>query len=129
MNNKYKRIVATGVFEILHPGHISFLREASKLGDELTVIIGRDKRLEKSKRKPLIPEDQRLKVVGSIKGVDRVILGDEDDMFKPIMQIKPGIIALGKNQHFDEDELKRELGALQLLQIITLKEKLGKKVD
>jgi len=109
MNKKYKKVVLTGVFEILHPGHILFLQEAKKLGDELTVIIGRDKRLEKSKRKPVIPEDHRLEVLRGIKGVDRAILGDEDDIFKPIMQIKPDIIALGKNQHFDEDELKREL--------------------
>lgn len=102
-------MVATGVFEIIHPGHILFLKEARKLGDELTVIMARDKRVRGHKRELFIPESQRLEVVKAVKWVNNAILGDEDDIFKPIMNLKPDIIALGKNQDFDEKELKREL--------------------
>ncbi|WP_202320097.1 adenylyltransferase/cytidyltransferase family protein [Archaeoglobus neptunius] len=105
-----RRVVATGTFDIIHPGHITFLREAKKLGDELIVIVAREKNV-KHKPKPVVPEEQRRRVVEAIKYVDRAILGDENDMFRPIMELKPDVIVLGHDQHFDEkwlvDELKK----------------------
>lgn len=103
-----KRVVATGTFDIIHPGHLTFLREAKKLGDELIVIIAREKNV-RHKPKPVVPEEQRRKVVEAIKYVDKAILGDEEDMFKPIMELKPDVIVLGHDQHFDEVWLKEEL--------------------
>ncbi|RUM34717.1 MAG: FAD synthase [Archaeoglobus sp.] len=102
------RVIATGTFDIVHPGHITFLREAKKLGDELIVIVAREKNV-RHKPKPIIPEEQRRKVVEGIKYVDRAILGDENDMFRPILELKPDIIALGYDQHFDEGWLQKEL--------------------
>jgi FAD synthetase len=102
------RVVATGTFEIIHPGHLRFLEEAKKLGDELIVIVARTKNV-KHKPKPIIPEEQRRKVVESIKYVDKAILGDKEDIFKPIIELKPDIIALGHDQHFDERWLESEL--------------------
>ncbi len=102
------RVVATGTFDIIHPGHIRFLEEAKKLGDELIVIVAREKNV-KHKPKPIIPEEQRRRVVEALKPVDRAILGDEYDMFKPIMELKPDIIVLGHDQHFDERILEEEL--------------------
>jgi len=101
-------VVATGVFEILHPGHINFLTEAKKLGDKLIVIIARDKIISKQKN-VVIPEGQRLDVIKALKVVDEAILGDENDIFKPIEKIKPDIIALGKNQDVDEKMISEEL--------------------
>ena len=103
-----KKVVATGTFDIIHPGHIRFLEEARKLGDHLIVIVAREKNV-KHKPKPVIPEDQRLRVVRALKPVDEALLGDEDDIFKPIARIKPDIIALGYDQYFDEVWLKKEL--------------------
>ena len=105
---KRVRVVATGTFDIIHPGHIAFLEEARKLGDELIVIVAREKNV-KHKPKPVIPEDQRRRVVEALKPVDRAILGDEEDIFKPIMELKPDIIVLGYDQHFDESWLESEL--------------------
>lgn len=102
-------VVATGTFEILHPGHILFLRDARKLGDRLIVIISTDKNVKKRKGRILIPEKQRLDVIRALKFVDDAIIGDNKDIFKPIMKIKPDIIALGKNQKFGEKELEIEL--------------------
>ena len=102
------KVVATGTFDILHPGHIRFLKEAKALGDELIVIVAREKNV-RHKPKPIIPEEQRRKMVEAIKYVDKAILGDEDDMFKPITEIKPDIIVLGHDQHFDERWLEEEL--------------------
>ncbi len=103
-----RRVVATGTFDIIHPGHITFLREAKKLGDELIVIVAREKNV-RHKPKPVVPEEQRRKVVEAIKYVDKAILGDEEDMFRPIMELKPDVIVLGHDQHFDENWLKEEL--------------------
>ncbi len=103
-----KRVVATGTFDIIHPGHIRFLQEAKKLGDHLTVIVAREKNV-RHKPKPFIPEDQRLKVVQALKPVDEAVLGDPDDIFKPIERIKPDIIVLGHDQHFSEEWIEREL--------------------
>lgn len=102
------RVVATGTFDIIHPGHIKYLEEAKKLGDELIVIVARDKNV-KHKPKPIIPEEQRVRVVSALKPVDKAILGDEHDIFKPIIELKPDIIALGYDQHFDEKKLEEEL--------------------
>jgi FAD synthetase len=103
------RVLATGTFEILHPGHLLYLEEAKKLGDELFVIVGRDVTVRKRKRTPIIPEEQRLKMVSALKVVDKAMLGSENDIYEPLYTIKPDIIALGYDQGFDEEELERGL--------------------
>ena len=103
------RVLATGTFEILHPGHLLYLEEAKKLGDELFVIVARDVNVKRRKRTPIIPEEQRLKMVSALKVVDKAILGSEKDMYEPLYSIKPDIIAIGYDQDFDESELEREL--------------------
>lgn len=103
-----RRVVATGTFDIIHPGHVTFLREAKKLGDELIVIVAREKNV-RHKPKPVVPDEQRRRVVEAIKYVDKAILGDEEDMFKPIMELKPNVIVLGHDQHFDVEWLREEL--------------------
>jgi FAD synthetase len=102
------KVLATGTFDILHPGHILYLEEAKKLGDELFVIVARDANI-KHKPKPVIPENQRLRMVKALRVVDEAILGSESDIFEPLFQIKPDIIALGFDQKFDETWLEKEL--------------------
>jgi FAD synthetase len=106
-----KTVVATGVFDILHPGHVVFLEEAKKLGNRLIVIVARDRNAEKRKNPPIIPERQRLELVSSLKVVDEAVLGDHIDFFLPIQEIDPDIIALGRNQRFDAGVLQAELAA------------------
>ena len=103
-----KRIVATGTFDILHTGHLYYLEESRRLGDELSVIVARDANV-KHKPRPIIPEDQRLKMVAALKPVDHAVLGDLHDMFRPIREIRPGVITIGFNQHFDEEKIRRGL--------------------
>jgi FAD synthetase len=102
-------VVATGVFSILHPGHVLFLEAAKKLGDKLVVIVATDATVRREKGKVIVPEEQRLKVVQSLKMVDRAVLGDENDLFKPISEIKPDVIAIGKDQNHDSGNLAEEL--------------------
>lgn len=102
------RIVATGTFDLLHPGHVLYLERSRALGDELIVIVARDVNV-RHKPKPILPEKQRQKMVQSLKAVNRAVLGDEVDIFRTVEQLKPDIITLGFDQHFDPDYLESEL--------------------
>lgn len=106
--NRAGRVVATGTFDLLHPGHLWYLQKSAALGDELFVIVARDSNV-RHKPRPIIPEDQRLLMVQALKGVTRAVLGDRDDMFRPIREIRPDIITLGFNQHFREENLREAL--------------------
>lgn len=102
------RVLATGTFDLLHPGHIYFLTQARVLGDELFVIVARDSNVT-HKPKPIIPEEQRLEMVKALGMVDKASLGSETDMFEPLKQIRPDIITLGYDQNFDINFLENEL--------------------
>jgi FAD synthetase len=108
-----RRIVATGTFDLLHPGHLYYLEESRKLGDELWVIVARDSNV-KHKPRPVIPEEHRLTMVAALKPVDHAILGDKTDMFRPIEEIRPEIVTIGFNQMFNETKLEEQLRARNL---------------
>jgi len=108
-SNKMKTVVATGVFEVIHPGHILYLTEAKKLGDRLIVIVACDETARERKRHPIVGEKQRSEVVSALKPVDGVVVGEKGDMINTIEKIKPGIIALGFDQDFDETDLQSKL--------------------
>ncbi len=103
-----KRVVATGTFDILHPGHLYYLEKSRELGDELYVIVARDVNV-RHKPAPVVPEGQRLCMIQSLAVVDHACLGDNEDMFRPIEEIDPAIITLGFNQHFSEESLRKTL--------------------
>lgn len=103
------RVVATGVFDLIHLGHVHFLEKAKDLGDELVVIVARDSTARKMKHEPITPEGMRVELVQALKPVDRAVLGYEDDIYKIITEVRPDIIALGYDQRFDEEELDCEL--------------------
>ncbi|MBD3389150.1 MAG: adenylyltransferase/cytidyltransferase family protein [Candidatus Altiarchaeales archaeon] len=100
--------MATGVFEILHPGHLMYLEEARKLGDRLVVVVARDETAQERKRRPVISAEQRLHMVKSLKPVDDAVLGG-DDMYSTIESLNPDVLALGPDQDFNEEELQAEL--------------------
>ncbi|MCL4447705.1 MAG: FAD synthase [Thermoplasmatales archaeon] len=102
------RVLATGVFDILHPGHVHFLTEARKLGDELFVVVARDSVAQRMKRLPFIPENIRVSMVASLKPVDRAILGVEGNIYDILTIVKPDIVALGYDQDFNVDEIVNE---------------------
>lgn len=103
-----RRIVATGTFDILHPGHLYYLSESKKLGDELFVIVARDANV-KYKPRPIVPEEQRREMIAALRCVDHALLGDMTDMFRPIEEIRPAVITIGFNQYFNEEKLKKDL--------------------
>jgi len=109
---KKRRIaLASGVFDLLHLGHVKFLEEAKKAGGrnaELIVIVARDSTVEKRKgKKPIMPENQRRALVESLKIVDEAILGYEEfDIGKVIEKIKPDVIVFGYDQNGMEKTVK-----------------------
>ena len=102
-NSSSKIVLAGGVFDIIHPGHINTLNAAKKLGGTLVVVVATDKTaLKMKKRKPLHSAELRQELVSSLYMVDLCIIGDEDDIFKTVDLVKPQIIALGYDQTHQE---------------------------
>lgn len=96
-------VLAGGVFDIIHPGHIHTLNAAKELGDVLVVVVATDNTAVKmKKRRPLHPQDQRQELVNSLSIVDLCLIGQEDDIFKTVNYVKPQIIALGYDQIHQE---------------------------
>jgi len=103
------RVLATGVFDILHAGHLHYLYEAKRLGDELVVVVATDSTVRKRKHEPVTPGSMRLELIRAMKPVDKAYLGKEGDIFDIVREIRPDIIALGYDQQFDENDLEGEL--------------------
>jgi rfaE bifunctional protein nucleotidyltransferase chain/domain len=93
-----KRIVFTnGCFDILHVGHIRYLRKAKSLGDILVVGLNTDRsvRLIKGEKRPIVPQEDRAEVLASLEFVDYVVFFDEPDPFTLIGKVKPHILVKG----------------------------------
>ena len=102
MNTK-KVVLAGGVFDIIHPGHIHTLNAAKALGDILVVAIATDKTAEKmKKRSPLHNQELRRELVSCLSMVNRAVVGHEDDIFETVKEVKPDIIVLGYDQVHQE---------------------------
>ena len=98
-----KTVLAGGVFDIIHPGHIHTLNAAKALGDVLVVAIATDKTAQKmKKRQPLHNQELRRELVSCLSMVDKAIVGHEDDIFETVRAIKPDIIVLGYDQVHQE---------------------------
>lgn len=96
-------VLAGGVFDIIHPGHIYTLNAAKALGDVLVVVVFTDNTAVKmKKRKPLHTQEQRQELVNSLSMVDLCLIGQEENMFKTVNHVKPQIIALGYDQIHQE---------------------------
>lgn len=92
-------IMVTGAFDLLHEGHKHLFKEAKQHGDRLIVVLARDLTILKEKgHKPLHNEQERLSAVRTTEGVDKAILGNEDDKLKILEDIRPDILALGYDQ-------------------------------
>lgn len=103
------KVVATGTFDLIHMGHIYFLKEAKKLGNTLAVVVATDSTVRALKHEPINPEKTRLNIVKELKVVDEAYLGHKKDMYKIVEKIKPDVIALGYDQIHDEEKIKKDL--------------------
>ncbi|MBD3328138.1 adenylyltransferase/cytidyltransferase family protein [Candidatus Peregrinibacteria bacterium] len=118
MNNNtsdLKIVLAFGTFDYLHAGHEFYLKKAREMGNNLIVIISRDKTVTAIKGKnPDHSERQRLKKIKSLNIADKVVLGFHDDKHKVLKKFKPNVIALGYDQFVFTQKLKKTLIDLKL---------------
>lgn len=125
--------MATGTFDLIHPGHGYYLEESKKLGGEdsrLVVVVARDATVRAKKRVPIVPENQRREVVAMLKPVDQAYLGSETDMFQIVEELKPDIISIGPDQKFDLEWLKEELNKRKLqAEVIKIEDYLDSDLD
>ncbi len=113
MMPKRTKVMAFGGFDVLHAGHLSFLRQARKQGDELVVVVATDRVLEKVKgHEPYFNQQERRQLVASLKFVDKAILGDKNNTLLPIKWERPDVIVLGYDQPKQVGELRRELAEI-----------------
>ena len=95
------KVMVFGTFDIFHPGHRSFLKQAKKLGDYLIVVVARDKTVEITKKqKPINKEAIRVKIIKDSRLADKVILGGTGDKYAVIKKYRPDIICLGYDQKY-----------------------------
>ena len=109
-----KRVMAVGVFDLLHAGHLHYLEQAKSLGGHLTVVIAHDDTVRKRKHEPVTNHDLRRRMVDGLKPVDDAIIGNPPDVsiFEILPKVNPDIIALGYDQEHAEDSIKNKLQEL-----------------
>ena len=93
-----KRVVFTnGVFDLVHPGHVRYLREARALGDALIVAVNSDRsvRANKGPDRPINPELERAEVLAALDCVDAVVVFDEDTPHAIVTRILPDVLVKG----------------------------------
>jgi cytidyltransferase-like protein len=98
MESKEKVVVcASGYWDVLHVGHIEYLKKAKSLGDTLVVIVNNDNQAKQKKGFSFMPENERCDIMRSLSFVDNVILSIDQDrtVCKTLSLIDPDIFAKG----------------------------------
>jgi FAD synthetase len=103
-----RTVVAQGTFDILHPGHLHYLEDAKAMGNRLVVIIARRENVT-HKAPPVLADRQRRDMVAALDPVDEARLGHPEDIFVPIEEIEPAVIALGHDQHHEVEAIESAL--------------------
>jgi len=90
-------VLANGVFDLLHVGHVRYLEAAKRLGDVLVVAINSDHstRQARGARRPVVPQAERAEVIGALGCVDHVLIFDEPDAIAVIRALRPEVHAKG----------------------------------
>ena len=105
------RVMAVGVFDLLHAGHLHYVEQAKSLGDELIVVVAHDDTVRKQKHEPVTNQDLRRRMVMGLKPVNEAIVGNPPSVpiFEILEVVKPDIIALGYDQKHSRDSIKKGL--------------------
>jgi D-glycero-beta-D-manno-heptose 1-phosphate adenylyltransferase len=93
-----KKIVFTnGVFDLMHPGHLRYLRAARSLGDALIVGVNSDRstRVNKGAERPITPQDERSEVLAALACVDGTVIFDEETPHDLIAALQPDVLVKG----------------------------------
>ena len=108
------RVMAVGVFDLLHAGHLHYLEQAKALGNHLTVVVAHDDTVRIRKHEPVTNHDLRRRMVEGLKPVNEAIVGNSPDVsiFDILPRVNPDVIALGYDQEHAEDSIKQKLQEL-----------------
>ena len=109
---KSRTVLATGVFDIMHPAHLRFLKESKRKGGpgaRLVVVVARDETVLRRKgRKPILSEKERLEMVSALRVVDRAVLGHKHlDLIGVLREIRPSIVSVGYDQNDIKSSVKK----------------------
>ncbi|UCD06819.1 MAG: adenylyltransferase/cytidyltransferase family protein [Candidatus Aenigmatarchaeota archaeon] len=118
-----KKVLVGGIFSVLHPGHMFFLKKAKSLGDFLIVVVSSDRTALKKNGVLLRTARERKLRVEKTGIADRVIIGDDEDRFRVVEKEKPDIIALGYDQRIDGGFRKRIKESGLNCKMVRIKEK------
>lgn len=115
-----KIVTCNGVFDILHIGHIKFLKEAKEQGDILIVGLNSDSsvKLNKGDKRPINNEENRAKILAALQYVDYIVIFSEKDPIKLLEIIKPDIHANGEEYGencIEADVVKKYGGKIYLI--------------
>ena len=124
MENKI--VCVSGYFNPLHVGHIEYFEKSKALGNNLFVIVNNDKQSILKKGASFMKEDERLKIIRSLKIVDMAILSIDDDrtVCKTLRAIRPHIFANGGDQFNDKIPEKTICDELNIKLVDNLGEKI-----
>ena len=105
------RVMAVGVFDLLHAGHLHYVEQAKSLGDELVVVVAHDDTVRKQKHEPITSHELRCRMVSGLKPVDTAMVGNPptSPIFDILDVVKPDIIALGYDQKHSVDAIREGL--------------------
>ncbi|MBI5621970.1 FAD synthase [Candidatus Falkowbacteria bacterium] len=110
-----KKVMVAGTFDLLHPGHVHFFKQAKKYGDWLVVVVARDRNVKKIKgHLPKHKERVRLQHVAAVATVNQVLLGGQGSIFAIIKKVRPQVICLGYDQRITVSQLQQELKRLAM---------------
>ncbi|MEK9152147.1 MAG: adenylyltransferase/cytidyltransferase family protein [Patescibacteria group bacterium] len=108
-----KTVLVFGVFDLLHPGHLAFLRAAKKKGDRLIVAVTPDARVRKEKgAAPFFNERERAAMVSAVRWVDRAVVGDRGKQWTLVRRLRPDVICLGYDQNAGHPKFLAQVASL-----------------
>jgi len=111
----YRIVLANGVFDLLHVGHIRYLHGAKELGDRLLVALNSDESVRrlKGENRPVTPASERAEILAALADVDAVVIFAEPDVRAVIREIQPDVHAKGTDytpETVPERDVVRECG-------------------
>ena len=104
------RVLAGGCFNKIHEGHLYFLKEARKLGDELVIVLANDSHNKKPYAAPMAERKEQVENLGI---ADKIVEGDAEGFVETVLRENPEIIALGYDQKLPKD-VKEKLAKLNV---------------